>query len=289
MKTVVVIDSKRSRGQAMAAPFRSIEKCSCVLHTQDSKSSRWVTESAGIQSDPCGVESPFLVLRHFGDQHYLSNVGHLGRTIFYGGNGGDDPRAPVTMLFVVQRAINGKVDAITASEAEELMAFFEHTLEVNRGVLLEASQWPTILRPAKYSENLTALLFLCHGFLAHYAWRNAVNRGVDTKHFAFVGKALRGMGWVEDEAAETVSQTVDDLDLDEGQPMPGIAFWSAPFEGTKSLRDGVQSELPKSASGLPDSIEDLVKAIEGNNVSDEQFIDIVAKAYLELNSLLEAA
>jgi hypothetical protein len=111
---------------------------------------------------------------------------------------------------------------------------------------------------------------------------------VDLKGQVDLGRALRAMGWVEDDEAEIVSRTMIDLDLDCEQPTPGIAFWTDPFEGCKSLRDGMRCELPKSKSKLLESVDDLVKAIEENNVSNESFVRIVAKAYLELNQILEA-
>lgn len=103
-------------------------------------------------------------------------------------------------------------------------------------------------------------------------------------------------------------------------PESDLDFWQLPFEGGISLRQGlerefrslrknVQDKIQKKMLEWPDSlklpcqIEKLVKAIESatendkaqeksannNKLFDGDFICVVARAYLELNILLEAA
>jgi hypothetical protein len=169
---------------------------------------------------------------------------------------------------------------------EQLISDLENA-HCDSGKICDA--WVRFDAADSFSDFTVALSVLCQGFLAQYALKNRIEgAGVDTKGYVELGNALKAIGWVEDEAAEQVSQTVVELDLDVGQPAPDIAFWTDPFEGSNSLRVGIQSELPKSLTQLPD-IEKLINAIEQDTVNTEGFVDTVAKAYLELNKLLEAA
>lgn len=186
--------------------------------------------------------------------------------------------------FAINRAIVGNID--DPDEEKGIKEIILWAQDPNRSYVA----LPRFLRHQQSFEYTTSLSLLCQGYLAQYALNHRSDGGgVDTKGYVHVGRALNVMGWVEDEAAEKVYQTVVDLDSCAEQPMPGIAFWADPFEGSKSLRDGIQSELPKSLSKLPDDIESLVKAIEDKNISEEPFVSTVAKAYLKLNELLEAA
>lgn len=158
--------------------------------------------------------------------------------------------------------------------------------------------------PAEYSLSLS---LLCQGYLAQYAGlpENQVGSSIDTKGCADVGKALMVMGWVEDEAATKVSQTVEDLGLNPAESLPEVDFWRTPFEGEKSLREGLEEEcrsLRKNVHGkiqdgtiqwndnekLPKHTNELVAAIESGNVSQDKFVCVVARAFLELNLLLKA-
>lgn len=171
--------------------------------------------------------------------------------------------------------------------------------------------------PAEYSISLS---LLCQGYLAHHAGlpENRGDAGIDTKGCANVGKALKSMGWVEDEAATVVSQTVKDFDLSPSESLPDADFWRSPFEG-KSLRQGLEEEcrslrqnvqnkiqngtlewpdnatLPSRTAKLVEAIEKAIEAKEtlagaatNNKLFDEDFICVVARAYLDLNLLLEA-
>lgn len=147
---------------------------------------------------------------------------------------------------------------------------------------------PDFLQVRAVLEYSSALSVLCQGYLAQYALTNKENGGVNINGFRDVGKALHVMGWAEDESAKTVSQAVNKLELDSEQPLKDSKFWTDPFEGGKSIRNGLQSELSKSHARIPEGIEALVQVIEDKNFADTNFVSVVAKAYLDLNQLLEA-
>ena len=149
--------------------------------------------------------------------------------------------------------------------------------------------WENFDKAGECSEFTLSLSLLCQGYLAQYALTNKANGGVNINGCCDVGKALYAMGWVEDESAKKVSQAVNKLELDSEEPLQDIKFWTDPFEGGKSIRSGIQCELPKSLPKIPDGVEDLVQAIEGKNISDSHFVSLVSRAFLDLSQLLKAA
>ncbi|MBX3421818.1 MAG: hypothetical protein KF752_09725 [Pirellulaceae bacterium] len=176
----------------------------------------------------------------------------------------------------------GSVDSGESLSEEKWTGLVLHAIDRKPAV-------PDFLQVRPVLEIVPALSLLCQGYLAEYALKNQIDGTVSTKGFVDVGKALKAMGWVDDELAEKVSQTVDNLNFDSEKQTPNVAFWTEPFEGSKLLREGIRCELPKSLTKLPDDIENLFKAIDERMVSDEDFVDTVAKAYLTLSKLLEAA
>jgi hypothetical protein len=289
MKSVVVIDQKSIRGTAMLTAFSKFAEICSILHTHEDDSSQWRTIKGSYLQPPEVHPSSLVVLRHFRDQDYLKDIGDFSSTVYYGGNGANDRDAPNQRHFAIQRPINSSDDSLTNTEAHELVVFLGDIVGRPETEWPESADWPTVIRPSQFLEYSASLSLLCQGYLAQYALNNRTKRGVNLRGQVELGCALKIMGWVEDDAAEIVSRTMIDLDVDYGQPTPGIAFWTDPFEGCKSLRDGMRSELPKSKSKLLESVDDLVKAIEENDVSTESFVLIVAKAYLTLSKLLEAA
>jgi hypothetical protein len=166
--------------------------------------------------------------------------------------------------------------------------------------------WKEFHRCNVLNEFVISLSLLCQGFLAQYALNNRANGCVNTKLCADVGKALKVMGWVEDEVATEASPTVRDLGLNPAESLPEADFWRKPFEGEKSLRQGLVEECPvlrekvsskienklldwSEGATLPKRIDALVKAIENSQVAGGNFVCVVARAYLELNLLLEDA
>jgi hypothetical protein len=148
---------------------------------------------------------------------------------------------------------------------------------------------PRLLQFHKSVVFQVALSLLCQGNLGRHVLtnHNAVG-GIDTTGSPDLGKALKAMGWVEDETTMKVSQLVVDLNLSAKQLEPDISFWTDPFVGLNSLRGGIQSELPRSLLKLP-GICNLLNTIEQNKVNTKGFKDTVTRAYLELNILLETA
>jgi hypothetical protein len=151
----------------------------------------------------------------------------------------------------------------------------------------EEDSLPAIIALPRILEYGLALSILCQGFLADYALRNVSDGGgVDVKGHSEIGMGLFKMGWVADAKAEKVSDEVAALGLCSNDGVPEIDFWTGPFEGgDKSLREGIQSELPKNQTSIPSDVEALVKAIEEQRAPD---VVVVAKAYDQISNLLEA-
>jgi hypothetical protein len=284
---LVIIDDDGRRRESIAKKLRALSISATQelgVHEHDSLS--WTGESP--MKDACLV----LVLVHWRNRGVLGSklrtlLQESTRLVTYSGGGLriDEVENDETFSGLAKTCFVSPIwDSVRDGESVRDQVWgklIQHAIERRPEV-------PDILRVRTALEFSPALSLLCQGYLAQYALKNRTDGGVNLRGHDDVGRALKGMGWVEDEAAEKVSQIVVDLNLDSEQPMPETAFWTDPFEGSRSLRDGIQRELPKTSLNLPDDIENLVKAIEVKSVSDEQFVSIVSKAYLKLNELLEA-
>jgi hypothetical protein len=179
--------------------------------------------------------------------------------------------------------------------------------------------WSEFHRYNEIDEYVISLSLLCQGYLALYAvFLNKEGfSGICTENYAYVRRALNAIGLVADDVVKEVSDTVQGLDSNPAKSMPDVEYWLSPFAGEsfscqeeraelERLRKGLEKECgslrekfqrdnkgqsldcPESGS-LPLRINALVKAIEDDQVSDGNFVCVVARAYLELNLLLEDA
>ncbi len=273
------------------------------------QSPEWKYGCARGEQDALNATAFDLAIAHAGNRTEAETL-EPKRLVLFGGHGeAGDPRA--NGCEYIYQDIYGKV---TRGELLEIFGPLVPWCQVgDRPWFLDPPD-----SPAEYSISLS---LLCQGYLAHHAGspENRGDAGIDTKGCANVGKALKTMGWVEDEAATVVSQTVKDFDLSPSESLLDADFWRSLFEG-KSLRQGLEEEcrsLRKNVQNkiqngmlvwldsatMPSQIGKLVEAIENatkkdekreesaNNkkLFDEDFICVVARAYLELNILLEAA
>ena len=183
---------------------------------------------------------------------------------------------------------------------------------------INSASLPPILRHTYHVEYLLALFILCQGYLAQYAILSKNRRsdgGIDINNWADVGTALKAMGWVTDVEAKFVSDIASGLDLTPADSLPNVDYWLSPFGGEASspndkkaqkegLRKGLKMECRSlrekviskyndklqgcwSEDNLPTQIDSLVILIEKEDVSGDDFVCAVARAYLELNLLLE--
>ena len=227
--------------------------------------------------------------------------------VYYGGNGGEDKDIPKDAVRI-WRPLLFTSGVLTGTEARELVNYATHL----RSGSVQSTRPVFLLPPSPSPEFCAFLAMLCQGMLAHYAITNLSEEGVETKGCTDLRKALKCMGWVEDEEARKVSQAVKELGLcctptDSKQPDPNADFWKSPFEGQKEmlkkalqnecspLRAKVETKFADSGlrwlekSDLPESTRQLVDAIDKSEVSGDSFVGVVAGAYLELNLLLECA
>ena len=272
------------------------------------QSPEWKYHCAPGEQDALKTTAFDLAIAHAGNRTQAETL-KPRRLVLFGGHGeAGDPRADGCEY--IYQDIYGKV---TRGELLEIFGpLVAWCMVGDRPRFLDPPD-----SPAEYSISLS---LLCQGYLAHHAGfsENRGNAGIDKKGCAYVGKALKSMGWVEDEAATVVSQTVKDFDLSPSESLPDADFWRSPFEG-KSLRQGLEEEcqslrknvqnkiqnetldwldnstLPSRTAKLVEAIEKAIKAKEtlaeaanNNKLFDEDFISVVSRAYLELNLLLEA-
>jgi len=184
---------------------------------------------------------------------------------------------------------------------------------------------PSMITPRRSVEYGVSLSLLCQGFLAQYALKpaNCFAVASDTKGCTDVCKSLQSMGWVNEDGSkpeivrelererleEFVEQSEsarDEVKSDKSTTSGSeLDFWQSPFEGGKSLREGLEEECrslrknveskiqngtlewPNNAT-LPTRINSLINTIKDGKVSDDQFVSVVARAYNDLNLLLEA-
>jgi hypothetical protein len=188
----------------------------------------------------------------------------------------------------------------------------------------DSDSLPAMISPARSVEYGLSLSLLCQGFLAQYALNpaNCVNDAINTKGCADVRTALKSMGWVNEDGSKpeivkelehqrstkSVDESQSERDeakRDKSSSNSELGFWQSPFDGGKSLREGLEEECgalrkiveSKIQNGtlewpddalLPTRINRLVNAIKGGKVSDDQFVSVVARAYNDLSLLLEA-
>lgn len=233
--------------------------------------------------------------------------------------------------------IQSKLDSSNDFGDSEWRGLVDWLLNQNRP--LDRDSLPAMISPARSVEYGLSLSLLCQGFLAHHALKpgNRPRGAIDTKEFNDVAAALRVMGWVNENGCNpeivkelerkrsTDSAAADESRSDEGSHDPSfnsdseVDFWRLPFDGGKSLRQGLEEEcrslrqnvqnkiqngtlewpdnatLPSRTAKLVEAIEKaieakktLAEAATNNKFFDEDFICVVAQAYLDLNLLLEA-
>jgi len=159
---------------------------------------------------------------------------------------------------------------------------------------------PRLLSYTISAEFQTALSILCQGYLAAEAMGNS--RWTKYEPSDDFSKALIGMGWAAANGDSLeLSGNVVGLGLEVQDDLAGIGFWLEPFDPEKTrdwkkvlerLRSQLKVELKRE---IPEDISELLCAIEmavesdGDAASSTINPAIVARAYLELNILLEAA
>jgi hypothetical protein len=148
---------------------------------------------------------------------------------------------------------------------------------------------PELVRQTQVAVNSLALMILCQGYLAKYAMTVSLKRGGHTEGCEAIATALRRMGWVEMVDVDNSTHIVSRRDSYPEVQLSCVEYWSVPFQGGMSLRARLKSELGTAQAVLPESVLELVEAIEKNNVLDEVFASAVARAYSELSQLLESA
>jgi hypothetical protein len=282
---ILIVDDDGRRRESIVNKFKFLLKDSIPglgIHAHDSQ--RWIGEPS--------VENIFIVLVHWKNRGVLdgelkSVLGVSTRLVPYSGGGLRIDEIEKDQIFSSLAKIcfvSPIWDSVRAGESlhEQIWAKLVHY------AVKRLPEVPDFLQVRAVLEYSSAISILCQGYLAQYALINKENGGVNINGFRDVGKALHVMGWAKDESAKTVSQAVNKLELDSEQPLKDSKFWTDPFEGGKSIRNGIQSELSKSHARIPDGIEALVKAIEDKNFADTNFVGVVAKAYLDLNQLLGA-
>lgn len=164
--------------------------------------------------------------------------------------------------------------------------------------------FPDFLRHEPNFDYLFTLSILCQGCLAQYAINHRTGDSVECNGLTGVCDALYEMGWVVEKEATKLNPDVNRLGLATKRDLPGINHWIGPFGDVESLRGKIEGEFAtlqsdpdcnvcksepsllvtenKEKPKLPEAIEVLLKSIEDSVVSDNNFVSVVAVAYLTL-------
>jgi hypothetical protein len=121
--------------------------------------------------------------------------GTIENTVFYGGNGGDDPDIPSNAKERIWRVILDKSESVSSEEGIQLRDYFK----LPRDQRNDGTR-PDILLPPKTFEILPSLSILCQGYLVVCA--ESEERG---KYLDVIKPALEEMGWVD----ETGNRVID--------------------------------------------------------------------------------
>lgn len=277
LPVVAIIDSDRARRQTMAGSFRG--SAAVEVAFSDEENLRLRRETAAGESLP--HFSPALVaLRHFGDLSLEPDLAAV-LTVYYGGNGGDDPRCPADAEERIWRVVSpGGAGILDVLEARQLLAYAR--------ARQSGTPRPAFLEPPSMAfETLAALALLCQGYLAVLALAPEPVRRSDA-----VLAALQRMGLQASLGGDGPGNLIPGSEA--GPDIvcsPG--WWLDVFElaeGDEANQARLWRDFEERVGGAwrrgeaPVTVRGLLNAIRTAPVGPA---DLIANAYLSLSDRLE--
>ena len=180
MPMVAIVDRESVRRRVMAKSFEGLAD-PCLISPGGGKREVWIEKPDGTLLD--GIPSVLICLRHFEDHGVAADL-QAGLTVYYGGNGGEDPRCPPNAKERIWRAINPGSGILTAAEARQLINYAQ---QLNSG--MADVERPAFLRKQEVTI-LPTISILCQGFLAVWADKVGDDYGPED-----IRKALQLMDW----------------------------------------------------------------------------------------------
>ncbi|MEM7476315.1 MAG: hypothetical protein AAF483_15075 [Planctomycetota bacterium] len=216
-----------------------------------------------MQRDP-KPEDVTLVLRHFRDMPIKPEYGRLENTVFYGGNGACDPKAPEDSHFAIQRKIESAKEALRQDEGRELLAFV-------RGSSRRVADFPEAIRPPESMGLFCALSHLCEGYLL----TNVVFESFE--YDASIKKAIRLSG----------AEHLNECDVKALRNESQSAWFKDAANWTDVLGASLQRGLRERLGNTGECIRSFLERLETNKSQPLSPIE-VAEVYNQLTDKLVA-
>lgn len=155
---VVIIDRDPKRKQKMGVAFDDLADVRIVYRKSSSRFAFKTVDGRDIES----AGRALIALRHFRDSDDLPDL-EAYMTVYYGGNGSDDPACPPDAEERIEREVTSKLGTLTPAEARRLLDYATYKR------LGDNPRRPSFLAGAPAYRILPALSILCQGYLAIYA------------------------------------------------------------------------------------------------------------------------
>lgn len=260
---VTIVDRDSQRRDALARVFGRLATVQCVFPDRGGVGMR-SPDGAALPR----LVRPLFVLRHYRDQSCAPDHGDRLCTVYYGGNGGDDPDAPEGEIERVWRPVGAAHGVLSEDEARELIGYFRRPPSER-----DESTRPQVIRAPMAREVGPALSILCQGYLAVVvAAEGEAASIIGAEERALIGAHI---GW-ERIPPDIRADIGDRWTGRSGEPgVSEAAWWAKPFEDGAAVdwervEHQLAEELKKDTGQLPDSIRDLLSALgrKGKSLKD---------------------
>lgn len=245
---VVFIDSFRKRREEMAKAFKGIAFVQMAWQKEGGEEA---------EGDVDMKATPLIVFKHMRDKEILTGYGSNDNTVYYGGNGGEDPDFPKDGKERIWRIVDKVTGHLSSDEAAQLLEYFKLPVKKRND-----DNRPGILKKKLEPQVIASLSILSQGYLMAGV---AAGKIVDKKVEYLIG-------W--DDKIKKIFPKADS-DWEAGwEKVKEPQWWWDTFaedkeDALKSMKEKIKLEWEKDR---PDVFDKLFDMIEGGQVDQPSVI-----------------